>query len=199
MRLPGACRPPAAAPLQRKRKAVLASSSSIHDPRFPITPSFTRHLASVGPRPSSMNHRDTSNPPAWARRVNRTWLVHGGLNATADAWLSHLEQTDPARLLASCEIARALSRGPDHTHDPKPWFYAGLFSLASAAEARHHLATHRFTAAAIPALAQDAVLNQWATTLSPASRDLLDRLRKSILSLTQDRSEHPPSCESPSG
>ncbi|MEI7956735.1 MAG: hypothetical protein WCJ66_16340 [Verrucomicrobiota bacterium] len=140
-----------------------------------------------------MNHRDTSNPPAWARRVNRTWLVRGGLDVTADAWLSHLEQTDPARLLASCEIARTLSRGPDHTHDPKPWFYAGLFSLASAAEARQYLTTHRFTAAAIPALAQDAALNQWAATLSPASRDLLARLRMSIISLTQKWLDHPPS------
>jgi len=131
-----------------------------------------------------MNHRDTSNPPEWAKRVNRTWLVRGGLDVTTDAWLAHLEQTDPARLLASCEIARALSRGSDHTHDPKPWFYAGLFSLATAAEARLYLATHHFTAAAIPALAQDGPLNQWAATLSPASSNLLERLRRAILAQT---------------
>lgn len=135
-----------------------------------------------------MKHRDTSNLPAWASRVNRTWLVRGGLDITTDTWLVHLEQTDPARLLASCEIARALSRGPDHTHDPKPWFYAGLFSLATAAEAREYLATHHFTAAAIPALAQDAALNQWAATLSPASHDLLERLRRAILALTSQPS-----------
>ncbi|KAB2640674.1 MAG: hypothetical protein DVB25_03635 [Verrucomicrobia bacterium] len=131
-----------------------------------------------------MNHRDTSNLPEWARRVNRTWLVRGGLEIATEAWLAHLEQTDSARLLASCEIARTLSRGPDRTHDPKPWFYAGLFSLATAAEAHHYLATHHFTAAAIPALAQDAASNQWAATLSPASHNLLERLRSAILALT---------------
>ena len=142
-----------------------------------------------------MNHRDTSNPPEWARRVNRTWLVRGGLDATADAWLAHLEQTDPARLVASCENARALSRGPDHIHDPKPWFYAGLFSLATEAEARHFLTTHHFTAAAIPALAHDAALNQWAATLSPAARDLLGRLREGVLACTQQARPGAPSVQ----
>lgn len=130
-----------------------------------------------------MNHRDTSNLPAWARRVNGAWLVRGGLDATTDAWLDHLEQTDPARLLASCENARALCRGPDHTCDPKPWFYAGLFSLATSKEARRFLTAHRFTAAAIPALAHDEALNQWAATLSPASRELLARLREAVAAL----------------
>lgn len=128
-----------------------------------------------------MKHRDISDPIAWARRVNRTWFVHGGLADTADAWLKHLEQNDPARLLAVCKIACALSRGSDHSSDPKPWFYAGLFSLATEAEARHHLSTHPFTTAAVPALAQDAGVNQWAATLSPGSRDLLTRLRQSLL------------------
>ena len=147
-----------------------------------------------------MNHRDTSNLPAWARRVNSGWLVRGGLDATTDAWLDLLEQTDPTRLLASCEIARALCRGPDHTIDPKPWFYAGLFSLATYQEARRFLTAHRFTAAAIPALAQDETLNQWAATLSPASRELLARVREAVRHLASQhaRSDPPeeggPSC-----
>jgi len=132
-----------------------------------------------------MNYRDTSDLPAWARRVNGCWFVRGGLDETTEAWLVHLEQTDPVRLLASCEIARDLSRGPDHTHDPKPWFYAGLFSLATEKEARTYLTAHRFTAAAIPALAQDPTLNQWAATLSPASRELLARLREAVAALTR--------------
>lgn len=139
-----------------------------------------------------MNHRDTSNLPAWAKRVNGAWLVRGGLDATTDAWLAHLEQSDPARFLASCEIARALSRGPDHTHDPKPWFYAGLFSLATADEARHYLSAHHFTAAAIPALAQDPDLNRWAATLSPASADLLDRLRQAVRDLAAQHQDSLP-------
>ena len=133
-----------------------------------------------------MNHRDTSNLPAWARRVNRAWLVHGGLDATTDAWLAHLEQADPARFMACCENARTLSRGPDHTIDPKPWFYAGLYSLATEAEARHYLTTHHFTAAAIPALAHDAALNQWVATLSHASRELLTRLREAVAKLASE-------------
>ena len=127
-----------------------------------------------------MKHRDTSDLTEWARRINRGWFVRGGLTATTDAWLTHLEQTDPGRLLASCEIARALSRGPDRIHDPKPWFYAGLFSLASEAEARHYLTNHRFTAAAIPALAQDESVIAWVATLGPASRELLTRLREAV-------------------
>lgn len=127
-----------------------------------------------------MLHRDTSNPVAWAKRVNRGWLVRGGLNDSTDAWLTHLELTDPARLLASCDIARALSRGPDRTVDPKPWFYAGLFSLASPEEARHYLSNHRFTAAAIPALAQDAAVNEFTAGLGGASHDLLTRLRDAV-------------------
>ncbi|MEI6676581.1 MAG: hypothetical protein WCO57_15535 [Verrucomicrobiota bacterium] len=123
-----------------------------------------------------MLHRDTSDPIAWARRINRGWLVRGGLDQTTDAWLTHLEQSDPTRLLASCDIARALSRGPDRTLDPKPWFYAGLFSLASAAEARRHLTNHRFTAAAIPALALDPATTAFAAGLGPTSRELLTRV-----------------------
>lgn len=123
-----------------------------------------------------MQHRDTTDPIAWARRVNRGWFVRGGLDRTTDAWLTHLEQSDPDRLLASCDIARALSRGPDRTLDPKPWFYAGLFSLATAVEARHHLTNHCFTAAAIPALALDAATAAFAAGLGPASRELLTRV-----------------------
>ena len=136
-----------------------------------------------------MNHRDTSNRPEWARRINRCWFVRGGLDASTDAWLAHLEETDPARLLASCEIARALSRGSDHTHDPKPWFYAGLFSLATPEEAAAYLATHRFTAAAIPALAQDEALNHWVASLSPASRELLTRLRAAVGALARQHAD----------
>ena len=141
-----------------------------------------------------MQHRDTSDLTAWAKRVNRAWLVRGGLADTTDAWLAHLEQSDPGRLLASCEIARALSRGPDRTHDPKPWFYAGLFSLASAEEARHYLTNHRFTAAAIPALAHDATLDHWVSTLGPASREVLERLRAAVRGLASQYA-----CSKPQG
>ncbi len=132
-----------------------------------------------------MQHRDTSNLTEWARRINRAWFVRNGLADAAAAWLDHLEATDPARHVASCEIARALSRGPDRTIDPKPWFYAGLFSLATEDEARHYLANYAFTTAAIPARAHDEAVNQWVAGLGHNSRHLLSRLREAVLAQVQ--------------
>lgn len=137
-----------------------------------------------------MKHRDTSNVIDWAKRINRGWFVRNGLADTAAVWLTHLEQTDPSRLLASCDIARALSRGPDRISDPKPWFYSGLFSLATAAEARQFLTPFRLTSAAIPALAGDAASDQWVAGLSPATQALIDRLRVAVQAAVASRLEH---------
>ena len=138
-----------------------------------------------------MKHRDTTDVIAWAKRINRGWFVRNGLADATDAWLDHLAQHDPDRLLASCEIARALSRGPDRVNDPKPWFYSGLFALATEAEARQFLANYKLTSTAIPALAADADLNAWAATLRPASQDLIARLRAAVQAEVARR--HPPS------
>lgn len=127
-----------------------------------------------------MKHRDTTNVIDWVRRINRGWFVRNHLADTAEAWLDHLEQSDPARLLASCDIARALSRGPDRVNDPKPWFYSGLFSLASEVEARRFLTDYRLTSAAIPALAGDESVNQWVAGLGPATRQLVQRLQVAV-------------------
>jgi hypothetical protein len=136
--------------------------------------------ASPAPSPRSLRHRDTSDVTAWAKRINRGWFVRDGLADTASAWLAYLEQHDPARLLASCDTARALSRGPDRINDPKPWFYCGLFSRATEAEARRFLAENRLTSAVVPALAGDAAVNQWVAGLCPATRDLIARLRAAV-------------------
>lgn len=90
---------------------------------------------------------------AWVRQVNRRWIVHHGLEARAEAYLAHLEATDPARLATACERAARLVRACEPIEDPKPWFYAGLFSVATVEEAAEYLAGHWFTAACLPSLA----------------------------------------------
>ena len=90
---------------------------------------------------------------AWARQVNATWLVHGGLHSAAAAYMHYLGEADPSRLDRSCGLARRLLEVRDEFDDPKPWFYGGLFSLATVEEARRYLAGHPFAAAVNPALA----------------------------------------------
>lgn len=79
---------------------------------------------------------------AWARRANSRWIVHHGLSAHARAYLDHLERTDPERLARSCHSAYVLAHERPPEEDPKPWFYSGLFSLATAAEVQQYLASH---------------------------------------------------------
>ena len=46
---------------------------------------------------------DEKLPPIeWVKRVNDTWLVRDGLDAAADKWLAHLQDTDARRLAAAC-------------------------------------------------------------------------------------------------
>jgi len=86
-----------------------------------------------------------NDPVETVRRINRRWIVHGGLRDTAAAYLEELREKDPARLRRSCELAMDLVHGESGGLDPKPWFYAGLFSLATADEARRMLASHPLT------------------------------------------------------
>jgi hypothetical protein len=99
-----------------------------------------------------------SEPPdddaAWVRRVNGRWIVHHGLKDSSDAYLTRLESVDPDRFARSCERARLLVRKCPPGEDPKPWFYAGLFSLVTPSEASQFLADHWFTAQCIPGLAK---------------------------------------------
>jgi hypothetical protein len=127
-----------------------------------------------------MKHHSTLPPVDWVKRVNRSWLVRGGLNAHAAAWLEHLEALDDGRLLPSCKAARAMcqSRGP--FEDPKPWFYSGLFSLATAAEVRRFLATHRITKAALPAMVEDEEVVLWLDRVGGETRELIHRLRRNL-------------------
>jgi len=82
------------------------------------------------------------------RRINRRWIVHGGLRDTAAAYLAELGQSDPDRLRASCQLAMELVHSKAGHADPKPWFYVGLFAHARPHEAERFLASHPFTRAA---------------------------------------------------
>jgi hypothetical protein len=81
---------------------------------------------------------------AWANRVNARWIVHHNLNHNATAYLAHLAQVDQGRLAMSCRNAQRMVEQAEF-EDPKPWFYAGLFSLATADEAATYLAAHWLT------------------------------------------------------
>ena len=81
--------------------------------------------------------------------MNARWIVHAGLNRDADDYMRYLEATDPARLQRSCRNARLMVGVRDRTEDPKPWFYAGLLSLATAAEAEQFAGRHWLTYAAV--------------------------------------------------
>lgn len=81
------------------------------------------------------------------RRINNRWIVHGGLRENANAFLDHLETVDPHRLATCCAVAMALVHRRHSVVDPKPRFYAGLFSLATPAEVHRYLAAHPLTRA----------------------------------------------------
>lgn len=122
-------------------------------------------------------------PIDWAKRVNRAWIVQGHLSDHAEAWMDHLSVLDDGRLRRSCEIARAMCGIRSKTDDPKPWFYGGLFCLATADEGRRFLDGHRITKAAIPAMVDDEEVKLWLDRVGPETRDLIGRLREGIARL----------------
>jgi hypothetical protein len=77
-------------------------------------------------------------------------------------------------------LAAALSRGPGYGGDPKPWFYGGLFSEATADEARKFAAPYLLTSAVIPATAGTPELEAWFTGQSEAVRNLVTKIRAEI-------------------
>lgn len=131
-----------------------------------------------------MKHFPDLPPLDWVWRVNSSWLVNGKLDEHAAAWLNHLATLDDDRLILSCENARAMCGVRDRLADPKPWFYAGLFSLATAAEVRRFLAVHPVTKAAIPSMADDDEVILWLERVGPEVRDLIARLRQGIARIT---------------
>ena len=124
-------------------------------------------------------------PVEWVKRVNRSWIVHNNLNDQAEAWVTYLADLNDERLEHSCELARTMCDLRDPLDDPKPWFYAGLFHLATAAEAKRFLDTHRVTKATVPTMVTDESVDLWIARISPETRELLDRLRKALVQARQ--------------
>ena len=110
---------------------------------------------------------------AWVRHANARWIVHHNLSLNADAYLNHLAQVDAGRLLASCHNAYLMIWQRDQREDPKPWFYSGLFSLATPDESRKFLAGH------------------WLTKqVTASSNDALPLLSESREEMTQEKIRH---------
>ncbi|MDP3851222.1 MAG: hypothetical protein Q8Q59_12010 [Luteolibacter sp.] len=133
-----------------------------------------------------MKHHSTLPTLEWVKRVNRSWLVRGNLNDCADAWLEHLAALGDGRLETSCAAARAMCGFRNPLDDPKPWFYAGLFSRATVEETRLFLDIHRLTKAALPVMRDKEEVLLWLDQVSPDTRDMVLRIREGIerLSLT---------------
>lgn len=124
-------------------------------------------------------------PVEWARRVNHTWIVHGGLDRHAEEWIEHLAWLADGRLERSCAAAKAMCEMRQPLDDPKPWFYAGLFSLATPGEARGLLADHRVTRACVPSLAGDEEVRCWESEAGPETLELLGRLREGLRRISE--------------
>ena len=74
--------------------------------------------------------------------------------------------------------------------DPKPWFYAGLFSMATAAEAARFLENHRTTRAALPSMRDDEAVRLWLDRAGPETHELIDALRAGIQTVGRSRLPH---------
>lgn len=122
---------------------------------------------------------------AWARKVNGRWIVHNQLNRTASAYMKHLEETDHERLLRSCRIAHRLVHALEPTEDPKPWFYGGLFSLATRPEATRFLAEHPLLASVVPALQSAEAVPLDVNSVNETTRHKIARLRAALEKTTK--------------
>lgn len=122
-------------------------------------------------------HHSKLPPVEWAERVNRSWLVRNRLNENADRWIHHLAATDPERLEHACRTARAMCGMRETADDPKPWFYAGLFSSATPDEATEFLTSHRVTRAALPSMQNDPEVGLWLDRVGPETMELIQRIR----------------------
>jgi hypothetical protein len=115
----------------------------------------------------------------WVRHVNGRWIVRESLRGDAEAWLDHLAATDSARLHEVCRRARRLTTA-NPGEDPKPWFYAGLFSLVTREEASRFLKGHDFTIACIPRLADARLGSLKVDEVRPDTAEKIRRVRAAL-------------------
>ena len=107
----------------------------------------------------------------WARRVNSRWIVHHNLDRDAGAYLDHLDRTSPSRLASSCRNARLMVSQCPPGEDPKPWLYAGLFSLVREDERRTFLSGHLLVSAAVSPLVPEP------DDINPTTSEKIRRIR----------------------
>ena len=112
--------------------------------------------------------------------MNARWIVQAGLDRDAENYMRHLESTDSSRLERSCQNARLLASLREPAEDPKPWFYAGLFSLATPEEVERFIGRHWMTRSAVSAVPLPCPDGnpQAAIARLQRIRDALSRLRK---------------------
>ncbi len=121
---------------------------------------------------------------AWARRVNGQWIVREGFRQIAASYLDALAAREPDRLVRSCARARQMLDRREPLDDPKPWFYAGLFSLATAAEAAEFLRDRDFTLACLPAHDALDLGSMDLESVSEETRATIARIRRALETLT---------------
>jgi hypothetical protein len=126
------------------------------------------------------DEQDGFDVVSWARRVNSRWIAHHGLSGDAELYMDHLGASDKDRLVRSCRRARKLVGERMGQDDPKPWFYAGLFSLATAEEAGRFLAGRWFTRASIPRIGDVENLGEDPDNVKGETRDKVDRIRVAL-------------------
>jgi hypothetical protein len=124
-----------------------------------------------------------TNPVAWAWRVNGRWIVHGGLGEMAGTFLARLEREDPARLAQACSNARHLVRQAAPGEDPKPWFYGGLFSVATPAELAEYLSRHWLLRTVLSEAQAGEAVDTHDGEVSESTWQLIGRLREAVRGL----------------
>jgi hypothetical protein len=129
---------------------------------------------------------DTPDDIAWARQVNARWIVREGLRASAAAYLDRLDSIDPERGQRSCRRARCLTDRYGIAEDPKPWFYAGLFSLATREEADKFLTEHHFTLASLPGHEDEVPAFPGPGSVAASTREKILRIREGVAGLARD-------------
>ena len=154
---------------------------SVTQPSLPDDKTLFNH----GPGGPFMS-TDTTDDIAWARRVNSRWIVRQGLRASAAAYLDRLESIDPERLQRSCHRARRLTDRYGSAEDPKPWFYAGLFSLATREEADEFLTEHYFTLASLPGHEDEVPAFPGPDSVAASTWEKILRIREGVAGLARD-------------
>lgn len=129
---------------------------------------------------------------AWARRINARWIVHGGLDDTAAAYMDRLESTDRRRLALSCGIARALTGKAGAGEDPKAWFYAGLFSMAEPFEVAEFLLGHRLITTVLFADPVAESPGRSHPPFTPPTCEMIRRIRSAIAQLSLKKADMNP-------